>query len=325
MARDIYMNTITQVQTDGTLKALSGIQVYVYQPGTQTTTPIYSARTGASALANPIVTGATGAVEFYADVGEYDVRFVDTQTPARVADRTVQWNALSGANGGIPTIKLTRDGGLDLPALAADILRQLAQIGQVIEWWRPASSVAVPAGFEICDGRTIAANLHDFGTGQPITLPNLIGKFIIGANASLGDGAASSNGDAAGNAPGIGGVGGSNATKGFTVPAHWHDKGNLAIGNSGLHAHTTTIEYTAANVGSGGIGANLLHTAGVPVATGSETWGTTLTTHSHTNADFTGHVGNTGGVSGDAAMTTTAADVRPAHVGLLRLMKVKRS
>lgn len=371
MARDLYQNTMAVADATGTLKALAGIQVFVYTQGTQVTVPIYSARTGASQKSNPIVTDATGLVEFYADMGEYDIRSKDTNVTPRIADRTVQWNSTSGADGGIPTGKLAGDAGLALTSLAADILRQVTPIGQVIEWWRPDDTFPVPAGFEICDGRTITAANHDFGTGSSITLPDLRNTFILGADAAKSGAASGTNGNTSAEAPGIRGAGGSNAVLNLahthTIPDHTHSgttgsngfldhfhTGTTNVENSSLsHGHAMPLWAPGRNGGNGWgyVDSTNLGTGGGSTVTPAFSLGTAPKVadvsavssggppaHTH-NFSTTGpsnglihtHAVTVG--SGSDASTNPATssglsattDHRPRYVGLLRLMKVKRS
>src|SRR5690606_20452687 len=116
-------------------------------------------------------------------------------------------------------------------------------IGGVITWWRPAASVPIPSGFRVCDGSTVAAGEHAFaGTGGtpipgPITLPDLRGRFVRGADPAAADGTAS----------GVGGTGGSNATRDL---AHSHPVGITATtASAGDHTHGYSQSFTT---GSGG-------------------------------------------------------------------------
>ena len=224
--------TICQADATGTLKALSGIQVAVYQRDTTTPVTIFRARSGATqgpateAAAtggpNPFITGASGQIEFWAEgPAEIDVSISDTQAPTRIAPRSVGWNALSAAAGSLPTSVLALDASLGLGSMGADVARQMAQIGQVIDWWRPQPSVPVPSGWAICDGSQVPAGQHDFpGLATTIiNLPDLRNTFILGADATKAQAAGATQGDTAANAPGIGGNGGSNAAKNF---AHGH-------------------------------------------------------------------------------------------------------
>jgi hypothetical protein len=100
-AREQYVNTIARVNA-GVLEPLSNVQVTVKLAGTETNATIYQARTGAaqgpspSAGAvgtNPFTTGASGAVAFWADQGEYDIEIHDLNAPARIADVELGWTS----------------------------------------------------------------------------------------------------------------------------------------------------------------------------------------------------------------------------------------
>ena len=85
----------------------------------------------------------------------------------------------------------------------------------VLSWYADLTTgTTPPAGWEICDGRTLNTSQQDI-VGSSWTLPDLRNRFIIGATLAKGDGVAgdavtSSNIDAAAGAPGPKGVGGSN-------------------------------------------------------------------------------------------------------------------
>lgn len=316
-------------------------------------------------LTQPLTTDTNGVVDFWAPAGDYDIFFHDTVGTPRIDDQTVGWSSLSGADGGVPGAKVATDAGLALGSLSAVSMRQFVPIGSVIDWWRPSSSWDAgagagnaPPGFAICNGQVITEGNHDFGSGS-ITLPDLRNKFIIGADILKTDTAASTNGDGTAaynsqhpNAPGIRGVGGSNITHSHSVPAHKHGKGDLAIASSGGHTTTATQANHTHALGQGN-----LHDANNPVsstyywASGTQLFdgpyemllyrnGTNTETvnggppaitvsgdgkHTHGSVDFSGSVGATGGVSGDASMTSGTVDGRPQHYGLLKIMKVKRN
>lgn len=111
-------------------------------------------------------------------------------------------------------------------------------VGTVSYWFRP--SVAVPltviynAGWAVCDGLTLTASQHSFpGIATSVTLPNLINKFVLGADfgKTIGEsGVAVSNAniDATAGAPGPQGTGGTNqSTLSISqIPAHDHGGGN---------------------------------------------------------------------------------------------------
>lgn len=222
MARDIYETIIAITDAGNDLNPLSGVKVTVVPRGAAddpvNAVDIFQADTGISkgpspatgaTGTNPFTTGATGLVRFWAEgPAELDVIFDDTNVPARISDR-IGWNAVPAKSGSMATSILAPDGGIKLSMLGAEVKRQLTQIGEVIEWWRPSDVVPVPAGFEICDGHSVTQ--HDFvGFSGSITLPDLRHTFVLGADPTKTQGTASAADDVATGGPGIGGTGGSN-------------------------------------------------------------------------------------------------------------------
>jgi hypothetical protein len=339
MARDVFQMTVTNPDASAKLAALAGVGVTVVARGTNNPVNIYQRPTGATqgptpesgatGGPNPFTTGASGGIEFWCDgPAELDVKLVDSQGPKRIADRAFGWNALPAAAASIPGSILAADGTLALNALGADIRRQLAQLGQVIEWWRPADSVAIPSGWEICDGRTIAGSAHDFVgtgvTGQPIALPDLRNAFILGAvpataaealpgtvyKAKGATAGLDGNGkptDLVTDAPGIHGAGGSNRHQLLAAESGRPDHTHPASSSDSGHRHNVdnTINYGLpplfSTAGYQGVGANMIESQ-----TG---WANITTTVSGCgNANAAQNHSNT-----------------PKWVGLLRLMKVRLS
>lgn len=325
MAREIFQDTMSQADPDdGILRALAGIEITVYPGGTvvggtpsDDPVPIYQSRTGgaqgpapeaaASGGPNPFVTGITGAVEFWLDAGFYDINIRDSQVPARIPTRVLQWNAVAAVEGGIPGSWIGRPGGdtgVDIEALGDSVLRQSVQIGQVIQWWRPDSSVPLPEGFEPADGATISVDQHDFPVAGPITLPNLRNKFVLGADHTKADATAAVNGDGSANAPGIRGAGGSQT---HTLT---HDQsgvnGNGSTTNSGVHSHQ--VQAVGVNPGGGGL----------TWTTGNELASFFQSTDTFSNPSAHSHPLTARGA--DAAHNNT-----PAYIGLLMLIKVRRA
>jgi hypothetical protein len=264
---------------------------------------------------------------------------------------------------------LSSNATIPASALGDDVL----PLGSVIDWYRVTTATTVPAGWAVCDGTAWNDVDNHMGVSKVKlttgSMPDLVGKFTVGARltttaggVTAADGTASSNGNAYANAPGIGGVGGSNAAISLahthTVPAHSHSNfasfavtggnhghgNNFAVGsshnlsgNSHYHTYERSGDY---NVGlaAGGVTPNWQIArssqntgwSGVgisgSVSTSISGGVTDSTSHSH---GFTGSIGNAA-LSGDSAMTSGSAswtaavtDVRPAHVGLLKIMKVK--
>ena len=390
MARDVFYLTLSNAllidmpsgpDYDDMLQALEGVQVSVYERGTTTPVTIYQRPTGAtqgptpesgaSGGPNPFLTGPAGNIEFWADgPKEIDVFLHDTILPNRVSDRTFGWNATAVGPSSLPTSMLAGDAGIGLGSLGPDVLRQMHQIGQVIDWWRPAVSVPIPPGWEVCDGHQVPAGSHDFPGlgGAAINLPDLRNTFVIGAAPSTEDsgrpgapsvispfktlGAGAGQGDPAANAPGIAGSGGSNASKSFAhghgVPGvdhlhyspgvdHLHGSNFYTGGHShGLSGGTGT-EYQGAlgRATGGGTCAYPYHTH--PVSGGTDApgnlgvYGTTAAADRVLGANTQGSDRSLATATNSLTWTTDpggnglAVDFRPKFIGLLKLMKVRRT
>jgi hypothetical protein len=306
-----------------------------------------------SAGGNPFTTGASGSVRFWADgPAEYDIVFEDTITPARITDK-VGWNAIPAKTGSLATSVLAQDGGIRQAHLAADVIMQQVPIGGITDWWRPQQSVPLPAGFEVADGRSVA---HEFpGVAGLVTLPNLQNVFILGATATKNDGSGAGADNAPGSGPGIRGTGGSNLPRNlahghavplpdhyhnFTIPDHYHlANGGLTTGGHGHgigtgagdnavalvsgsptgspvsrsnHTHGGNTD-TAGNLGVYGNTSNLSAVGALP--------GSNTTYSSSANAGFPG----TAATSVTTWTADPGTDFRPYFIGLLRLIKVRRT
>jgi hypothetical protein len=318
MARDVFQMTIADPDNaaNDELLAMEGVQVSVFARATTNPVSIYqrptgatqgpTPETGATGGPNPFATGPTGDVEFWCDApAELDVFIHDTIVPARVPDRTYGWNAFPAAGQSVPSSIIRPDGGLGLGACGADITRQFVQIGQVIDWWRPADTVPLPSGFEVCDGHQVLAANHAFpGIAGNINVPDLRNMFILGATTDKADGSGAGGTDVAADAPGIRGVGGSHRVKLVAaesgVPAHAHPT------NDPGHAHVTRVMTDG--------GQHYAYGTASPVAE---------LALSYVSSDIKGTgvtVGNNG--AQDAANSHSNL---PRFVGLLKLIKVRWS
>lgn len=279
---------------------------------------------------------------------------------------------------------------------ATDLASNVVPLGTVIDWWRATTSTSVPAGWAVCDGTAWSQIANDFSLVSG-NIPNLVGKVTMGARltttsggATAADGAASSVGDAYANSPGIGGIGGSNASKNF-YHSHYteHTHSYYHTHNVPDHLHGIYGQALTTSVKEDYPGGNYWY-AGMPNGFGagyissvsasaffSASSGTSRTRaalndgitvnsiylpgHSHT-VDSHNHGGGTTGadrslrtddmVPGngtgsqyltgqmqerdytdgpswsstpayDGSSTSALVDLRPAHVGLLKIMKVK--
>jgi hypothetical protein len=301
---------------NGDAATAASVQVNVRATGNPAT--VYSAETGGATTANPIAV-TNGRIEGWLDEGSYNfiitgtgitsytqpVEIVRGDGVGNIADNAVTNSKI--ANGTIDLGAKGAAGSLTLEELGADIIRQLLPIGAVIDWYRPASSVAVPTGFVICDGATtLTTAQHDFGHGSSFTVPDLRHKFIVGARADS-DGTAGTAGSNLGTqAPGIRGEGGTNALRDIShshsVASHYHYLGTLAVSTNGSHSHTSST----GSAGSHNHGGN--------------TGGPTSLSHTH-NAGarlflITGDVSDSGFASGTSyrfATTGTVSYTDPYH------------
>lgn len=114
MARAAFAESIQ----DSSGAALGNITVSVYLAGTTTLATIYANRSG-TAKSNPFSTGVDGMATFWADVGDYDVSFVDSQVPARVGAKTIGWVAAAGQANSVGTAQIA-DNSIVLAKMADD-------------------------------------------------------------------------------------------------------------------------------------------------------------------------------------------------------------
>lgn len=342
-ARDIFQSTMAQPDGTGNLKALSGIQIEVFVAGTATRATIYQSGDVANSAegpvpasgavgTNPFTTGATGAAEFYAKAGAYEIEISDvTVSPPRITTRKFKWNALPADTGGVPANTLATDGTLPLAALAEEIMRQAVPIGAVIDWYRPSgSAITCPPGFVPCDGRPIADADHDFDVAGTVNVPDLRNRFVIGADTPdrshvggsyVGDGTTGSNGNVATNSPGIRGEGGSNAAKNLThthgIPNHTHTGSGTTGGASIRPARATNGTYFANH--SQNRYANSGYSAVDGLYEQDHDHPFNVTVGSGTNASANPQTVNQNWTS------DPGTDFRPLYYGLLKIMKVRRA
>lgn len=361
-ARSNFRDVITVPRAaDGLLLALANVEFHVLVPGGDPAVGgdhvnVYGSRNPAdlSPLPQPIITDATAIISVWGEPGEYDIFMHDRNAPSRIADQRFGWSAISPVDKGIPSGKVRDDGALVLDANDSATMRQFAPLGSVLDWWRPSSAYDAgagagnpPPGYEICDGRVVAAGANDITPGVALTLPDLRGKFIMGADILKADGAASVNGDGSAaynaqhpNAPGIRGGGGANASRNLQ---HSHQFGHTHGFTAPDHAHAVTgVDHLH---GSGSIYASATASRGGPNYAGGAAESPAFTNHIHAGTagstaaadrslnSGTGFADRSLASSTSSQSTTTTdngtasatADMRPAHYGLLKIMKVRRS
>lgn len=173
-----------------------------------------------------------------------------------------------------------------------------------------------PDGLYVCDGSELNDADSPIFNGAGRYLPNLTdSRFLMGS-------------------AGAGVTGGSNSSAHtHSVPAHYHGKGTIAATSWGMNQNASHVHemYVCANAGSGGPGVRFDYNAD---GTGGNAYpqgingGVTNTDHNHTipNVNFTGLVGATSGVNGDAAMTSGEASItenRPQYLSCFYIMRIK--
>lgn len=184
--RDIFYDVVTIRNPDGLLMPLADIRVSVYtvdNNGTQgALATIYGSRTG-GATGNQFLTGADGAVKFWASPGDYNIVFEDTQTIPRIAANTIAWQAVSGKAEGILLS--------ELPAA----IQTLSVPGEI----KIYGGDIAPAGYVLCDGSTYDgtvggnyASLYDVigtkfgGTGRTsFKVPDTRGRILVGKGTNV--------------------------------------------------------------------------------------------------------------------------------------------
>jgi microcystin-dependent protein len=222
-------------------RTLRDIRISVYAPGTTTLQTIYSARTGGTTKGNPFTTGDDGYAEFYADSGGYDIKMEDTQGPARIATKTIFWNAVNGEAGGIPPTQLAP--GITQAQLDAAVTAALWKPGDI----KAQGGSAVPTGWLACDGQAVNRATYNalytalggaaspWGQGDGATtfnVPDLKGRALSHVGAPTGD--------ATGTTHALGTRFGAETVKlaaaEGSLPGHTHAHG-LGTDSKGTHSH----------------------------------------------------------------------------------------
>ena len=217
-----------------------------------------------------------------------------------------------------------------------------------------------PKGWAICDGSVVASVNHDWGTGGNVTIPDLRNRFILGAATSgTGTGVGTPPSESVNGTASTGGAHTRNMQHTHPVPSHFHISNPHTHGTV---AHAHTVPNHAHPIQGDDAHNHQLRTRGVWVldgpqavvsemmvqaayvsdvnAGGGDLGVPGIPAHSHGGATLgSGAFGtdaqapNTGTQS-DAGMssvalttsnndTTLGADLRPAYVGLLYIIKVQ--
>lgn len=233
MARDIFQTTIVRRHPDsGLLEPLADVDVFLFAPGSEDPASAQMFQSGDSAnnaqYANPITTGPNGLVEFYANVGEYDVMYSDPL--GRIAEKRFRWNSLPAADNSIPNDILQAVGKDALATLVQEMLWDVGDIKPTAVNY--VAGVNEPSGWRVCNGQVIpragigAALFAKIGTlygvgdnATTFNLPDYQGRVLVGRGSHFEVDAISKN---------------DNLTADFRKLKHRHTKGSLGVSVAGF-------------------------------------------------------------------------------------------
>lgn len=239
------------------------------------------------------------------------------------------------------------DGIIGVDQIDPSVFGSLSPLGQVIAWFRPNNTVAIPAGWMVCDGATIVSAQHGWTGAGNVSLPDLRNKFILGA-------ATSGTGTGPTTPPAENAVGGAHSRffdhshpipgHSHTVNSHTHDIPfhTHDIWNDGNHSHNI---HSRMNAFFGNISIRdemgnqrinnmqSLYVAGFNGATTDPLDAALPSSGAHNHGGSTGGKGGTtteASPDTDSPSLTTdnqsaGGDIRPAFVGLLYIIKVKQT
>lgn len=254
-------------------------------------------------------------------------------TNVKMADNSVGTAEL--ISGSVTTAKIA-DGSISYAKLDPAI----APIGQVILWYRATSSISVPTGWEILDGRPWASVTNKLGpSGTNWTtgnMPDMRNAFPLGA-------ATSGTGTGPTTPPDIGAAGGSQTqalahSHTVNAHAHWVPDHQHGIQLDGSHSHSvaggSTLAtnshgrfdgvYTFKDTSNNNHNTSFSHTyiVGRDVAASAPI--DAAGTHNHTGLTTgTGGFSSSGETPGTSSALSASTDTRPKFVGFLFLIRVQ--
>jgi len=185
-------------------------------------------------------------VQFWVDAGRYDIVLHDTEVPARMSDRTIQFNS-------IPL------DGIVASQFDADVLAMFVPIGGIL----PYAGSGDPAGlhFLMADGRlinrttyasffTVAGHAYNGGVdpgSNQVRIPDKRGRSSVGADNMLGTRLVGSSPGAAGRMPN------SNRALGQNGGEERHTQ---TLSELVAHAHVMDYQYLSTSLAGTGTQAN---------------------------------------------------------------------
>jgi len=304
-------------------RPMRDIRITVFIAGTTNPAVIYAARTGSGQRTNPFTTGDDGYAEFWAEVGGYDIKIEDTIGPARIATKTVGWNAVNAEDDGIPPAKIAD--GITQSQLDAAVAAAMWQTGDI----KARGGSGAPAGWLTCDGQAVARSTYaalyaalggaasPWGQGDGSTtfnVPDFKGRVLAHVGAATGDASATTHAlgtrfgeekhtltagetgvPAHGHAHTITVVNAAAFNTGNDAPDHTHaytaysgsaNRGNNNLDSGGPYAENVAFQnHVHSGVGAGSGGASARHTHSVPIHGHSISGGVT----SHAGTAATSH------------------------------------
>jgi hypothetical protein len=175
----------------------------------------------------------------------------------------------------------------------------------------------IPSNWRVCDGSALNDAGSTIWVGASRYLPNLSdSRFLMGSTAAGTAGGSNTMAHTHSVTSNVSVASHSITQPTFNVPAHYHGTGTLAITGSSTSNHSHPIQN--ANTGRGilvaasGTGSSYDRIGATPTLN-QNTSGTEINFsipsnsggHTHSNSDFSGSVGNTGGSSGDSAFSAS--------------------
>lgn len=354
MARVELLVTVDKIVSSN-LQPVSGASVQVNVRSTGSPSTVYSAETGGTTVSNPLVTDANGRVNGWVDEGSYVLGVsgsgITSYNQPYEAVRGDMSIAIPGTR--VNTNTMPGDRLTDASVTAAKIAtgtilgKHLSEsalpLGTIIAYWvpaKPGGGYAVPNGWAVLNGQALGPTSHDFPGGGTITLPNLIGAGLRGADPSVAYGATN----------GVNAVSGANTAN----LSHQHDMQHYHLIPQHVHGvpdhlhymyhghsawvpdHAHTIPTTKMNTGTSTVTAGLASAStygfgGVGIGTdaGSRVWtdgaDRSLTTNSQSGGTNTNWLSDTGMGTLTGAGGNSAFDNRALGVGALYLIKVKNT
>lgn len=349
MARIELLVTVDKIVSSN-LQPVSGASVQVNTRSTGSPATVYAGETGGTTVSNPLVTDSNGRVNGWVDEGSYVLGIsgsgitsynqpyeaVRGDMSLAIPGTRVNTNTMPGdrlTNASVDGTKIA-NGAI----LGKHLSEGALPLGTVISYWvpaKPGGGYVIPTGWAVANGQVLSAGTHDFPGGGSVTLPNLIGKIISGADPAVAYGAANGvNTQQGANTVDISHV--HSIQHSHTIPAHTHGVPDHLHYMSHTHTawvpdHAHTIPTTKASFGGGTVGITINSSGtygfgGVAISTDagdrSYTSGAdrSLTTNSQSGGTSTNTLDANSGAGG-----STTHDNRQASVGMLVLIKVRNT